>query len=500
MGAGYPGFAIADMVDGKRVVAPVRELYRVIDYVEPMVGNEAVFGLDASSLSPHDDAMRRVDDTGLPAATGLSKLLKDTGADAQRGFAILMPVYRGGAAPNDAAARRQAVRGYTAAVLRAGDLFEKILATAGSYGNTGFDIRVYAAAFADDRQLAYGVSGAASGNQGPSWTAWLRSSPPEPLSHHFDIAGTAWHMVISAQPTLLITRHADALVALLLGCLATYVATAYLQMSTLRTQHIQQLVARRTAELTQRTEELTQRTEELYQVNDLLTDDINARTQVEEALRQSRSALRELAGHQESGREDERKRIARDIHDELGQNLLVLHLDVVRIGAHPDLLPAIKDSFEVVVEQIDRTVKAVRSIITDLRPGVLDLGLHAAVEWQAREFERSSGIVCELHVDHDEFALDDRRATALFRIVQESLTNVLRHAEASHVQIGMQRRDGRLFMEIADDGIGLSPDARSKLGGFGLDGIEERIHGLGGTLDIASTPGAGLTIMLPVPI
>ena len=146
------------------------------------------------------------------------------------------------------------------------------------------------------------------------------------------------------------------------------------------------------------------------------------------------------------------------------------------------------------------TIESVRAIINDLRPGVLDLGLHAAVEWQAQEFERRNGIICELQIDHEEFALDEQRATALFRIVQESLTNILRHARASHVHIRMRRSDGKLFLTIAHDGVGLSRDSRKKANTFGLVGIEERIHALGGTFSAASNAGQGGAVRVSIPI
>lgn len=209
---------------------------------------------------------------------------------------------------------------------------------------------------------------------------------------------------------------------------------------------------------------------------------------------------RELALHHERIKEEERKRIARDIHDELGQNLMALRLDVVRMTAAPDLMTATKEQIEAALNQIDTTIKSVRTIINDLRPAVLDLGLHAAIEWQAKEFERRSGIACDVHIDHAEFSLDDQRATALFRSVQESLNNIIRHAQARQVWIDMQLKDGQLYMTISDDGVGGNLNSRKKDNAFGLIGIEERMHALGGTFSVASEPGHGVTIMLSIPV
>jgi PAS domain S-box-containing protein len=232
--------------------------------------------------------------------------------------------------------------------------------------------------------------------------------------------------------------------------------------------------------------------------------DISDCKKAEEALRHSRAELRDLASHQEQVKEDERKRIARDIHDDLGQNLLALRLDLSRMmtaqnsTSGPIAIP--KEWSEGALLQIDTTIKAVRAIINDLRPAVLDLGLHAAVEWQAKNFERCSGIACEVHIDHEEFTIRDALATAMFRIVQESLTNIMRHAQASRAQIEILRENNNLSIRVADDGIGLPPDYARSTDAFGLIGIEERVHALGGIFSITSAPGKGMAIMLSIPI
>lgn len=234
--------------------------------------------------------------------------------------------------------------------------------------------------------------------------------------------------------------------------------------------------------------------------NEKLQQENNERRQAQKALSDSQSAFRKLASHLVSVREDERKRIARDIHDDLGQNLMVLRIDVSRMAAHPSSMALTEERLAALLGQIDTTIKAVRAIINDLRPGVLDLGLHAALEWQAAEFELRTGIACELQIDHDEFALDDQCATALFRIVQEALSNIVRHAKASLVQIDVRRTGDRLFIRIADDGIGLAAEHPKKPNTFGLVGIEERIDALGGICSIANQPGKGMAIRLSVPI
>lgn len=243
------------------------------------------------------------------------------------------------------------------------------------------------------------------------------------------------------------------------------------------------------------------RTDALVRANALLQSEVADRRRIERELLQSQTLLRELAAHQDQIKEDERKRIAREIHDDLGQNLLALRLDasmlLVRSGRnHPNLSEKIEGS----LRQIDEIMTAVRSIINNLRPGVLDFGLHAAVEWQVREFQRRSNIVCDLVFDRREFDIDDHRATALFRILQESLTNIKRHAQATRVSIILQRDDKRLSLSIADNGIGLRPGCRRKANSFGLVGIAERISRLGGELTIDSARGRGTTLRMSIPM
>ncbi|HJV81783.1 PAS domain S-box protein [Noviherbaspirillum sp.] len=228
--------------------------------------------------------------------------------------------------------------------------------------------------------------------------------------------------------------------------------------------------------------------------------DISEHKKLEEELKHSRQILRHLVSYQERVREDERKRIAREIHDDLGQNLLALRIDVsmlhTRTGAaHPKLNERVKTA----LGHIDATIKAVRAAINNLRPTVLDLGLNAAIEWQVQDFQRRSGIDCELNTE-DDISVDDTRATALFRILQESLNNVIRHAQASQVGIDLYRENNKLIMKIADNGIGIYPDCRRKANSFGLVGIQERINALGGELVIDTDQNKGTTLIVSLPM
>lgn len=232
-------------------------------------------------------------------------------------------------------------------------------------------------------------------------------------------------------------------------------------------------------------------------------ENITKRKLAEEALHQSQQGLRQLIAHQVDIKESERKRIAREIHDDLGQNLLALRIDVsmlaVRTGnRHPKL----HQKVNTVLNHIDTTIKSVRAIINNLRPSVLDLGLTAAIDWQIKEFQRRSGIACTLTVDSEDFdaELDDDRATVLFRILQESLVNVARHAQASQVGIHLSNDGKRIAMSIIDNGVGLHPGCRRKANTFGLLGIDERVTSLHGELLIDGDPETGTMISISIPM
>jgi signal transduction histidine kinase len=218
-------------------------------------------------------------------------------------------------------------------------------------------------------------------------------------------------------------------------------------------------------------------------------------------LQTTNEKLRQLAAHAEQIKEGERKRIAREIHDELGQNLLALKIEAeILANRTRDRHARLHERAAATVRQIDLTIRSVRQIINDLRPNVLDLGLNAAVDWQVTDFARRTGIECELVEDETEHHLDDHCATALFRILQESLNNVARHARASKVRIDLHQHADMLTMTIRDNGIGIQPGSRNRNGSFGLVGIEERVNILGGSFSISSGPDTGTTIVVTIPV
>jgi signal transduction histidine kinase len=218
-------------------------------------------------------------------------------------------------------------------------------------------------------------------------------------------------------------------------------------------------------------------------------------------LQLSHHNLRRLAAHADQIKEGERKRIAREIHDDLGQNLLALRIEADMLSTRTrDRHPRLHARARSTLFQIDATIKSVRQIINDLRPNVLDLGLSAAVEWQIAEFKRRTGIACELIDEPKEVVLGDHAATAFFRILQESLSNIVRHAQATSVRVELKSSGRQLTMTVTDNGIGLGAHERGKVGSFGLVGIEERISILEGAFSISSTDGAGTTVCVSVPL
>lgn len=230
--------------------------------------------------------------------------------------------------------------------------------------------------------------------------------------------------------------------------------------------------------------------------------DITEIKRSEQALKQSREQLRRLALHLQSVREEERARIAREVHDVLGQSLTAIRMDVAWLekGLHTEQ-EGLRHRLDDMKGLVDTTIQTVRRIATDLRPGILDdLGLAAALEWQAREFAQRTGIVCRFVDESGDVDLERGRATALFRIFQEMLTNVARHAEARHVDIALRRDGDHLMLVVADDGRGITPREVSSRRSLGLLGMRERVLPWGGWFEIAGTPGQGTRASVRMPL
>ncbi|NMG31610.1 PAS domain S-box protein [Aromatoleum evansii] len=229
-------------------------------------------------------------------------------------------------------------------------------------------------------------------------------------------------------------------------------------------------------------------------------DDITERKRAEVALCESHHQLREMAATLHSLREEEMIRISRELHDELGQKLTGLMMDLSWLdGRLQDQLP-LREKVAGMKKLVDSTVRWVRRISTSLRPLVLDdLGPVAAVEWLADDFAEHSGIEVDLVLEVEHLDVNDRTGTALFRIVQESLTNVARHARATRVEISLALKDGGVLLSIVDNGRGMPTDVTAQAGGFGMVGIRERAFMCGGDFQVSSRPGEGTKITVSIP-
>nr|WP_229260028.1 CHASE domain-containing protein [Duganella aquatilis] len=439
--------------------------YWVLTMIEPLAPFREKIGRDIGCRGPVARALRQGRDSGELSASGMP--IDSAHQPQGSGLALRLPVYRTGQ-PLDTLAQRRA-------------------AYVGSVG-IGFNVpRLVQAALEQmqvrDTRLLLLDSGDASGAVQPP--AQLFDSKPEsPVLRPNELFSVAlpidfhhrhWSAHFSAPKANWFSRFDTWLPWLAMLCGFTGSLLFYLLFHTLSSSRMRALKMAKE-----------------------MTRELRAS---QARLQQSHHKLRRLAAHSDKIKEEERKRIAREIHDDLGQNLLVLRIDV-------DLLttrtrhrhPRLHTRAQRMLSQIDSSIKSVRHIINDLRPTVLDLGLNAAVEWQIAQFRTRSGMMCEL-IDHDtEIRIDDRRATAFFRVLQESLSNILQHAHASLVRVELRQSGGMLCMTITDNGIGVRDSSRNKVGSFGLVGIEERISLLGGTCAISGSPNGGTTVAIAVPV
>jgi len=241
---------------------------------------------------------------------------------------------------------------------------------------------------------------------------------------------------------------------------------------------------------------------ELYEKNAVLTREIAERRLIEEQLRESKENLRALAARLRSVVEEERTRISREIHDELGQALTGLKMDLTWLTSRlPKDQKVLRGKTKSIFELIDGTIQSVRRIASGLRPEVLDeVGLSAAIGWQARDFQKRTGIRCKVTLPSDSAKLDRDRSTAAFRIFQELLTNVVRHANATAVEVVLTVNQGELLLEVRDNGKGIPDGKFDSPKSLGLLGMRERASLLGGKVDIAKTPGKGTKASVLIPL
>lgn len=225
-------------------------------------------------------------------------------------------------------------------------------------------------------------------------------------------------------------------------------------------------------------------------------------SKLEEAeIKRSRAQLAELSAHVEKVKEKERTHIAREIHDDLGGNLTAIKMALALLTRRlPAEDAALTEKAAYVDALVDRTIEAVHRISGDLRPSILDFGIVAAIDWQAKEFEKQLGTPCDFSSNKKDIDLHPDQATGLFRIFQEALTNIGKHAHASRVMVRLVRTNRNLRLEITDNGRGIAPTDRLKPKSFGIRGMVERASALGGNLTVSSAPEGGSLVAIKIPL
>jgi len=233
-----------------------------------------------------------------------------------------------------------------------------------------------------------------------------------------------------------------------------------------------------------------------------LVRDITERVKAEDELKKSREQLRNLSAYLQSAREQERTSIAREVHDDLGQTLTALKMDLSWLNKKlPKGQEALAEKTTAMMKLVDTSIQSVQRISSELRPGLLDdLGLTAAIEWQAEDFQNRSGIQCAVSFKPDDIVLDRNLATTIFRIFQETLTNIARHANASKVKVNLTLKHNKLILRVTDNGTGIAEKEVSDPRAFGLVGMRERAYVWGGKVDITGAPNKGTTVKVSIPV
>lgn len=235
----------------------------------------------------------------------------------------------------------------------------------------------------------------------------------------------------------------------------------------------------------------------------VLANDVTERGRAEDELERSNEQLRALSAHLQTVRDEESRRISREIHDELGSALTGLKMDLSWIGKRlsEQSRAAVDQKLCSAMGLIDETIRKVRDISTQLRPSVLDdLGLAAAIEWQTREFEERSEVQCRIVSLWEDAELSPEKSTAVFRIFQEILTNVTRHARASLVEVRLEERGRELALTVSDNGTGIDESKTTEAASIGLLGMRERAMMFGGRVDVAAGEAGGTTVTVLIPL
>lgn len=247
-------------------------------------------------------------------------------------------------------------------------------------------------------------------------------------------------------------------------------------------------------------ERVKERASDLAALNQHLLEEIRIRK--EKATGKFKEELSHLSEHLERAREIERAHIAREVHDELGQSLSALKIDVICLGESlPENQGFLREQTKAMAEKIDSAIQAVRRICSELRPPILEhFGLPAAIEWYLEDFQKRAGIRCGTEIDSEISKIEKELATILFRIFQEAMTNILRHAGATTVKVVLKNEAHHLVLKVVDNGRGISKEEISSPRSFGIIGIRERVRFWGGQSAFVGIPNKGTTVTISIPL
>jgi signal transduction histidine kinase len=446
-----------------------RAAYTVLTFIEPENPGAKAIGLDLQANPLTLQALQSLRDNGVLVTSGVP--IKSMSGPRRTGLAMRQPIYRLGMPVDTVEQRRAAYRGSVGVAFSVNQLMQGVL-DAMPVKHVRMTLVDNGVVIDQNRGRVLFDTGASDDAEG-SW--WLMPSRRFSTTLPIDFNGREWTATFSIDKRNMTSSFEEysPWLAAFAGCSGTMLIYALFHALATSRRRAIKMARGMTRELR----------------------DSQAKLQL------SHHNLRRLAAHADQIKEGERKRIAREIHDDLGQNLLALRIEADMLSSRTrDRHPRLHARARSTLSHIDATIKSVRQIINDLRPNVLDLGLAAAVEWQVEEFRRRTGIACELVDDTQEIAVPDHCATAYFRILQESLTNIVRHARATRVRIELRMHGSYLTMTVCDNGVGLDAGNREKAGSFGLVGIEERISILEGSFAISSVPKVGTTVRVSVPL
>jgi signal transduction histidine kinase len=231
-------------------------------------------------------------------------------------------------------------------------------------------------------------------------------------------------------------------------------------------------------------------------------EDVTAARAAEEKLSSTHQKMRNLAAHLLHAREEERRKVAQEIHDEFGQALAALKMDMHWLDKHlRGVAPDVAEKIKGMIRLSEQTIGMVQSVSSQLRPRMLDdLGLAPALDWLAADFSRRTGISCTMDTDFPSALIGGNAATTLYRVVQEALSNVARHSQARQCTIRLHTSGGAIMLRIEDDGIGITPAQAAAAESYGIIGIHERVEELGGSLSIVGSRESGSTLLARIPL